>query len=198
MSQPHERQTADRATDLQVDLSRFENREFDRGRSTATELAWIAARSLLFDHGPVPMSRIRSEVLRRFQAEIGEGVVIRRGLRVTFPWKLRTGDHCWLGEDAWLLNLAAITLGNNVVVSQRAFLCTGNHDWASQTFDLRASPIEIEDGAWIGASAFIGPGVKIGSHCVVTAGSVVTSDLPPWMVCGGNPCRPIKPRAIKR
>jgi putative colanic acid biosynthesis acetyltransferase WcaF len=181
----------------EVDLSRFDNSEFDRGASRMRELAWIAARSLLFEHGPVPLSSPRKRVLESFGARIGRSPTIRRGLRVTFPWKLDVGDHCWLGEDSWLLNLAPIKLGDHVVISQRAFLCTGNHDWSDPRFSLVARPITVESGAWIGAAAFVAPGVTIGSHAVVAAGSVVTSDLPPRMICGGNPCVPLKPRVLR-
>ncbi|MFM2420375.1 MAG: hypothetical protein RL385_5098 [Pseudomonadota bacterium] len=180
-----------------VDLSRFNNADFDRGASKASELLWIGLRSALFERGPLPMSTVRAATLRRLGATIGVRTTMRRGLRITFPWKLQVGDNSWLGEDAWLLNLAPIALGKNVVVSQRAFLCTGSHDWSDPAFSLITSPIVVEDGAWIGANAFVGPGVTIGSHAVVTAGSVVTRDVPAYTICSGNPCVPIKPRVIR-
>ena len=180
-----------------VDLSKFDNSDFDRGASKAKELAWVLARSGLFERFSLPLDLPRTSALRLFGARVGEHCVMRRGLRVTFPWKLEVGDHCWLGEDCWLLNLAPIRLGNHVVVSQRAFLCTGNHDWSDPAFGLITRPITVHDGAWIGASAFVGPGVQIGEHCVVSAGSVVTTDLPPYTICAGNPCRVVKERVIR-
>jgi putative colanic acid biosynthesis acetyltransferase WcaF len=181
-----------------VELGAFANPEFDRGASKAAELAWIAARSAIFEHGPLGLDGVRRRVLRRFGAKMGQGGVIRRGVRITFPWKLEVGDHCWLGEDAWLLDLAPIRIGNNVCISQRAFLCTGSHDWSARTFSLLTAPISVEDGAWIGANVFVGPGVTVGSHAVVTAGSVVTKDVPPYQICAGNPCLPVKERRITR
>ncbi|MDB4985588.1 MAG: transferase hexapeptide repeat containing protein [Myxococcaceae bacterium] len=183
---------------IRADLSDFENGDFDRGASKARELAWIAARSLFFERGPIPLDALRLGILSRFGAQMGAGSICRRGFRVTFPWKLEVGSHCWLGEDAWLLNLAPIRIGNSVCISQRAFLCAGNHDWSHHALPLVTAPITVHDGAWIGASAFVGPGVTIGDHCVVTAGSVVTGDLPPYTICSGNPCRPVKERKILR
>jgi putative colanic acid biosynthesis acetyltransferase WcaF len=180
-----------------VDLSTFDNSDFDRGASRALELAWIITRSALFEHGPVGLDALRQFALARYGAKLGARGVCRRGVRITFPWRLELGDQCWLGEDAWLLNLAPIRLGNNVVISQRAFLCTGSHDWCDTAFGLQTAPITVEDGAWVGASAFVGPGVTIGSHAVVTAGSVVTRDLPPYTICSGNPCVPVKPRVLR-
>jgi len=70
--------------------------------------------------------------------------------------------------------------------SQRAFLCTGNHNYKSPTFDLIVKPIHVEQGAWIGACAFVGPVVTVGSHAVLTAGSVATDDLQPFGIYRGK------------
>jgi putative colanic acid biosynthesis acetyltransferase WcaF len=185
------------ATRPAVDFSRFDNRRFDRGAPALRELAWILTRSAVFEHGHVGLETIRRQALIRFGAKIGHGGTFRRGLRITFPWKLEVGDYTWLGEDAWLLNLAPIRIGKNVSISQRAFLCTGNHDWSDQAFSLITAPITVEDGAWIGAASFVGPGVTIGTHAIVTAGSVVNRDLPPYTICSGNPCRPVRERRIR-
>ena len=177
-----------------MDLAQFNNAGFDRGASRSRELAWLLVRKLFFDGSVLPWYRLRRLWLRRFGARLGDGVLIKPGAKITFPWRLSIGRHTWIGEDAWLLNLAPIEVGNNVCISQRAFLCTGSHDWAKTTFDLVVKPIHIEDGAWICADVFVGPGVKIGENTVITAGSVVTQDMPPGMVCSGNPCKPVKPR----
>jgi putative colanic acid biosynthesis acetyltransferase WcaF len=100
---------------------------------------------------------------------------------------LQVGDFCWIGEDAWIDNLVPVTLGNNAVISQGAYLCTGNHDWSSPGFDLRAQPIRLEDGSWVGARAFVGPGVTLGECAIAAAGSVVVRSIPPYEIHAGNP-----------
>jgi putative colanic acid biosynthesis acetyltransferase WcaF len=127
---------------------------------------------------------------------VGRGVILKPNLRITFPWKLNLGDHVWLGEECWILNLAPIIIEDHVCISQRAFLCAGNHNYKSPTFDFVTKPIQIERGAWIGANAFVGPGVTVGAQAVVCAGSVVTTDLPANGVFQGNPAVWVKNRVI--
>lgn len=104
------------------------------------------------------------------------------------------GDFSWIGEEVFILNFEPVTIGTHCCISQRAFLCTGNHDYRQADFPYRNQPITVEDGAWVGAQVFVAPGVAIRSEAVITAGSVVTKSQPARMVCGGNPCSPTKPR----
>jgi len=179
-----------------VDLSRFDNSTFDRGASRLKEACWLLVRWLFFAPSWLPANRLRCWLLRRFGAKVGRGVVIKPGVKILFPWRLRIGDFVWIGEDAYLLNLVPITIGSHVCISQRAFLCTGNHDYRSPAFDLAAEAILIEDGGWIGSATWVGPGVTAGTHSVLTAGSVATRDLSPYMVYQGNPAVPIRRRVI--
>jgi putative colanic acid biosynthesis acetyltransferase WcaF len=59
---------------------------------------------------------------------------------------------------------------------------------------LRERAVRIEDGAWVATDVFIGPGVTVGREAVIGARSSVFRNMPPAMVCHGNPCRPIRPR----
>lgn len=178
-----------------MNLSSYENAEFRRGAGRCKEWLWLMVRGWLFQRSNMPWYACRRAALRRFGASIGRGVVIKPQVKITFPWRLSVGEDAWLGEEVWILNLAPVAIGANVCLSQRVFLCTGNHDWSDPAFPLKTAPIRIEAGAWICAGVFVGPGVTIGRDAVATAGSVVTSDLPAGMVCSGTPCRPVKPRS---
>jgi putative colanic acid biosynthesis acetyltransferase WcaF len=190
--------TNERATepDLRVDLSAFSTGGFDRGASSVKELLWAFVSLILFRFCPLKHSGLKRSVLRWFGAKVGRGVVIKPQVKITFPWKLTLGDHVWLGEECWLLNLAPITIEDNACISQRAFLCTGNHSYTSPSFDLITKPIQVGQGAWIAADAFVGPGVAVGTHAVLTAGSVATKDLQPYGIYQGNPAVLIKQRQI--
>ncbi len=171
----------------QVDLSRFSTGDFDRGAGLLKEATWLIVRLFLFQLCPFPLSWLKRAVLRAFGASIGQGVVIKPEVKITFPWKLSIGAHVWLGEQCYLLNLAPIVIGHNVCISQRAFLCTGSHNSRVETFDLVTKPIRVEDGAWIGANAWVGPGVVVGTHAILSAGSVATKNLCPYGIYRGNP-----------
>ncbi len=78
----------------------------------------------------------------------------------------------WIGDEVLVLSLDRVRIGSNVCISQRAFLCTGSHDFRKATFDLITEPIEIGDGCWIAACAFIGPGAVVPAGTMVKAGEV--------------------------
>lgn len=166
----------------------------DRGRPRLVEMMWYLCKCVFFlTPAPIPTAWKRG-ILRRFGARVGRGVIIKPRVNIHFPWKFSVGDHAWIGEEVFILNFEPVTIGAQGCVSQRAFLCTGNHDYRKPDMPYRNAPITVEDGAWIGAQCFIGPGVTIGSEAVVTAGSIVARSQPARKVCGGNPCAVIRDR----
>jgi putative colanic acid biosynthesis acetyltransferase WcaF len=181
----------------QVDLSTYSTGNFSRGAGPIREGLWILTSLVLFRLCPFKFSALKCVVLRIFGAKIGAGVVIKPNVRITFPWKLTLGDHVWLGEECWLLNLAPISIESHVCISQRAFLCSGSHNYKLQTFDLILKEIKIERGVWIGAGAWIGPGVRVGSHAVLAACSVATKDLETFGIYQGNPAVLVRKRKVQ-
>jgi len=170
-------------------LDRYPAKSFDRGAPLWKEALWILVSCLWFET-PFPFpSSWRRFWLRRFGAQVGRGVVIRSKVRITMPWRLSIGDYSWIGEETQLLTLARIDIGSHVCISQRAFLCTGSHDFRSLTFDLITRPIRIGNEAWIAAQSFVGPGVEIGRGTVVCAGSIVVRSLPEGVIARGNPAQ---------
>ncbi len=176
-------------------LRGYSSAAFDRGAPLWQEALWIAVKVLFFmNPWPWP-SALRVAMLRAFGARIGERVVVRSLVNISFPWRLTAGDDVWIGEEAMLLTLAPIVLESDVCVSQRAFLCTGSHRFHAENFDLVAKPITVRSGSWIAAHAFIAPGVEIGVGSMVCAGSVVIGDVPAGTVVRGNPAVAVPRRA---
>ena len=94
-----------------------------------------------------------------------------------------------------MLNSSKIDIGSNTVISQKSYLAASGHSYNINTFDiLTEQNINIKDEVWIQSDVFVAPKVTIGYGTVVGYRSTVNKDLPPKMICYGNPAKPIKPR----
>ncbi len=167
-----------------------------RGRSSVIVIIWWAVQSTLFAWSPQPFFGWRNFLLRLFGAKIGRGVKIRPTTRITYPWKLKIGDHCWVGDYCQLYNLDRIELGNHVALAHKVYLCTGSHDKEDRRFQIQSRPVYIEDEVWLTNDVFVGPGVTVGKGVVVGARSTVLKDLPEGMICFGYPAKPVKKRKM--
>jgi putative colanic acid biosynthesis acetyltransferase WcaF len=183
---------------FQADLSSFDNSWYSPGRSTAVRALWFFVGAPIVRWQLLPSSSIRRFILRCFGAKVERGVVLKPGVRVKYPWRLVIGAHSWIGEDVWIDNLVEVKIGKNACLSQGAYLCTGNHDWSDKSFGLRALPIVVEDGSWVGARTLVCPGVTIGESGVAAAGSVITKSVPAFEIHSGNPARFVKRRIFRR
>jgi putative colanic acid biosynthesis acetyltransferase WcaF len=177
-----------------IDLSQFQNRSYKPGRNWFIRGLWYVISMLVFESGWVPLMAPKRWILRLFGARIGRGLVIKPRVWIKYPWRLAVGDHCWIGQGAWIDNLADVRLGSHVCVSQQVYLCTGSHDHRRQTFDLVTRPIEIHDGVWLAARSLVLGGVTIATNSLVAAGSVVTKNVPAAAIVAGQPARPIGTR----
>lgn len=175
-------------------LSQFRMPEGFRGRSAVYVQAWWLVQATLFRCSPQLFYGWRRTLLRCFGARVGQGVLIRPSVTVTYPWKVSIGDHSWVGDDAVLYSLGEIVIGAHSVVSQRSYLCAGTHDAGEPHFDIVAKPISIGSQCWIATDVFVAPGVTIGDGTVVGARSAVFGDLPAGMICHGTPARPVRRR----
>lgn len=176
-----------------IDLTKATAGNFERTRGRFLEALWILVEFLLVSNPLQPSSRVRVAALRKFGARIGANAIMRPRLRVKFPWNLRVGDGCWIGEGVWIHNQGLVEIEDNVVVSQEAFVTTGSHD-VYESMDLVVEPVVIRRGAWITTRCMVLQGVEIGQNTIVTVGSVVNRSLPPEGLYGGNPARFIRER----
>ncbi len=122
--------------------------------------------------------------------------VIKPKVNIKYPWFLILGDYVWIGEKVWIDNLAQVTIGSNVCISQGALLLCGNHNYKKPSFDLITGKITLEDGVWIGALATVCPGVCCKSHSILTVGSVATKDMDSYSIYQGNPAFKTKNREL--
>ncbi|HKG06626.1 MAG TPA: WcaF family extracellular polysaccharide biosynthesis acetyltransferase [Pedobacter sp.] len=165
---------------------KFDKKEFSTGASIFKMSCWYLINLLLFRSGLIPFSTILVIILRLFGARIGKNVRIKPHIHIKYPWKLYIGNNSWLA-DCYIENLDHIIIGSHVCISQQAMLLTGNHNYRLPSFDLVTNPIVIEDGAWICAKTIVGPGVRVGTHALLTLGSVATKSMLPHQIYQGIP-----------
>lgn len=176
------------------DLAKFSLPYNFRGKPGWYVQLWWIIQSIFFKPSFQFMYGWRRFLLRLFGANIGKGVILRPTMHVQFPWKISIGDNSWIGDNVVLYSLGNITIGSNVVISQRSYLCAGSHLYNEESFSITNDPIIISDECWIATDVYIGPGVEIGRATVVGARSSVFKSLPPNKICLGSPAKPIKDR----
>ena len=174
----------------------FDNSWYKPGKSKLVILLWLFVNTIFLRNSLSLASGLKIICLKIFGAKIGKGVVIKPVVNIKYPWKLTIGDHCWIGENVWIDNLAQVTIGDNVCISQGAMLLTGNHNYKKSTFDLMIGTITLNQGVWIGAKSIVCPGITCNSHSVLAVNSVATKDLLPYTIYQGNPAKPVKQRII--
>jgi putative colanic acid biosynthesis acetyltransferase WcaF len=140
---------------------------------------------------------LRPLVLKMFGAYIPLKCQFFGSTRIERPYDLKIGEYTSIGRRVELYNLGHLEIGSHTVLSQDVYVCGGTHDYTKPDMPLVKKDIKIGSGVWICAGAFIMPGVTIGDGAVVAANSVVTKDVEPWTVVGGNPAKFIKKREIK-
>ena len=143
---------------------------------------------------PKPANPWRLVWLRLFGAKIHGTPFVHQRARIAIPWNLTLHDRACLGDRANAYSLGQIEIGARATVAQEVYLSTGTHDFGRPEIPLITSKITIGDDVFIGARAFVMPGVVIGPRSVIGACSVVTRDVPADTVAAGNPCRPLHAR----
>lgn len=181
---------------LKTQLNKFTNNWYTSGASKPKMLLWYFVNLIFFTSRWLPVSAIKVALLRIFGAQVGRGVVIKPAVNIKYPWRLKIGNHVWIGEQVWIDNLENVEIGDHVCISQGAMLLCGNHNYKKSTFDLMVGKIILEEGTWIGAQTVVCPGVVCKSHAILTVGSVATSELKAYTIYQGNPAKAIKERVI--
>ena len=138
--------------------------------------------------------RLRPVLYRLCGYTIDRSASLQGGVRFFHVGRLRVGEGTLINRGVFLDNRGGLDIGRHVSIAHDARIYTLGHDVHSADFAVKAKPVRIEDHAVIFAAAMVMPGVHLGRGCVVMAGAVVTRDVPPMRIVGGNPARDLGPR----
>lgn len=163
----------------------------DRILRVLWEFCWVVFCSWT----PKPANPWRLFWLQVFGARIHGKPFVHQRARIAIPAHLTLHDRACLGDRANAYSLGEIEIGPRATVAQEVYLSTGSHDFTQPSLPLVAAKITIGEDVFLGARAFVLPGVTIGARSIVGAGSIVTKDVPPDVVAAGNPCRVLKSRS---
>lgn len=138
---------------------------------------------------------------RKFLSFLGDKVNF--GKNCIFPFDLKIGDCSGIGTNAFIQH--SVEIGKNVMMGRNVRIITENHKtdrtdipMSKQGF-TEVSPLVIEDDVWICESVIITPGCnRVGHGSILAAGAVVTKDVAPYSVVGGNPAKLIYSRLEKK
>ncbi|AFY69120.1 hexapeptide repeat-containing transferase [Thalassoporum mexicanum PCC 7367] len=167
-------------------------------RDRVVLLLWHTCWTVFCSWTPKPLNPWRLIWLRLFGAQINGNPFVHQRARIQIPWHLILHDRASLGDRTNAYALGIIELKAKATVAQEVYLCTGTHDFADPDIPLMTAKITIGSDAFIGARAFIMPGVTIGDRAVIGACAVVTKDMPAHKICTGHPCRVLRDRPNSR
>ena len=138
----------------------------------------------------------RAMACRRLFRQCGQRINVEKGANFYTGWEIEIGDDSSLGINCMIPY--DLKVGKDVMMGPYVTIVGENHNFARQDIPMRLQgyqkfpPVRIEDDVWIGAQAIILPGITVGKGAIIAAGAVVTKDVPPYAICGGNPARVIK------
>ena len=150
---------------------------------------------LVFQYNRIRPSNVRKreKVLRKMFAEMGENVYIEPPLRANFGGQfVHVGSNVYANYNLTLVDDTHIWIGDNTLIGPNVILCTAGHPVLPELREKGMqfnAPVRIGKNCWLGGGVIVLPGVTIGDHTVIGAGSVVTKDIPSGVVAVGNPCR---------
>jgi len=142
---------------------------------------------------------VRAELYYKLLKKMGENVHISEAVIIDFPAKIELGDHVSINPFCYIHGEGGVKIGNNVRIGFHVCVISIDMVFKDPKLPIRTqgtskAPVEIEDDVWLGAHSTILKGVRIGRGSVVGAGSVVTRDVPPYVVVAGIPAKIIKER----
>lgn len=158
---------------------------------------WNLVNGTLFRWSPFFLRKYRIALVRMFGGNIDWTASISAKATIIDPWNLTMGKQSSLGDYSYLSCRDKVIIGSKSCIGRGVYLSTGSHNIYSEHFEMITGPIEIGDCVWVATNSTVFKDVKISDGAVIGAKSLVTKNVEPWTVVGGNPAKFIKKRIIK-
>jgi acetyltransferase-like isoleucine patch superfamily enzyme len=165
-------------------------------RHTADQLYFIALALINTLHGLLPFW-LRRVLYKLCRFDVDRSATLQGGIRFFHVGRLRVGEASLINRGVYLDNRGGITIGKQVSIAHDVRIYTMGHDPHDPNFATKAATVQIDDHVVVFAGAMIMPGVHLGEGSVVMAGAVVTKDVPPGRMVGGNPAQDIGERGCQ-
>ena len=162
-------------------------------QETASEMTRCRKLCFKINHAEPMTEELRALERELFNGALDETSYFSPPMQIDLAQNVKVGKNVFVNNDFICMARGGITIEDGVMIAPRVSLLTANHDLNDHSV-LLCSPVRICTNAWIGSGAIILPGVTVGENAVVAAGAIVTKDVAPNTVVGGNPAKPIQSR----
>lgn len=174
---------------LQEDLYIASNQELREDSRKSRQL------TRLFNQTTEEQTEYRDTLIKKMFKETGENIYIEPPFRCDYGTNTTIGNNFYANFDCIFLDVASITIGDNVMFGPRVNLLTPGHpiDAVVRNSGVEfGKEIHIGNNVWMGGNVTVNPGVRIGDNTIIGSGSVVTKDIPDNVIAVGNPCKVIR------
>lgn len=135
----------------------------------------------------------------RIRTKIGKKVLISEMVTIKFPERISIGDRTFIGKGTFIQGSGTIVIGDDVLIGPYCKIWSSNHSYQTTNIPINRqghtfNKVIIGSDVWLGTGVIVLSGCKIGNGTIIAAGSVVTKDVPEYVIVAGNPARVIKER----
>lgn len=168
-------------------------------RSLFARLLWIVYNQFTYGIGERLRKRWKMFFWRQYLKEVGTNSSIHPSVLIRGAENIQIGSNVNINHGSEIYGAGGLTIGDGSMIAYNVMIFTDSRKFKSDQ-PLKSlkgrirKQVVIGEDVWVGAGAIILPGVSLGDHSIVSAGSVVTKDVEEWEIVGGNPAKRISHR----